>query len=60
MAFDKSYPNRKDIRKPYRKSRRFDRTRRNHGSCPYCANNRAHNDRRREVASDSGREDGFD
>jgi hypothetical protein len=40
---------------------RFDRTCRNHGSCPYCANNRAHNDRRRELAaSGSEREDGFD
>jgi hypothetical protein len=51
MAFDKRYPNRKDIRAPYRKSKRFDRTCRNHGSCPYCENNRLHNDRRRELAA---------
>jgi hypothetical protein len=41
MAFDKRYPNRKDNRLPYRKSKRFDRTCRNHGTCSYCANNRA-------------------
>ena len=58
MAFDKSYPNRKDIRKPHRKSKRFDRTCRNRGSCGYCQGNREHNDRRRELAaSDSEGED---
>ena len=59
VAFDKHYPNRKDIRKPYRKSKRFDRSCRNHGSCGYSQNNRELNDRRRELAaSDSEREDG--
>ena len=40
MNFDKNYPNRKDKIKPYRKSKAFDRTCRNHNSCSYCKNNR--------------------
>ena len=40
MGFDNKYPNRKDWRKPYRKSGRFDRTCRPGGTCPYCRDNR--------------------
>ncbi len=40
MSFDKDYPNRKDHRKPYRDSRRFDGTCRNNKDCPYCKGNR--------------------
>lgn len=40
MSFDKVYPNRKDQRKPYKKSKVFDRTCRNHGSCPWCESGR--------------------
>jgi len=36
MSFDKDYPNRKDKRSPYYDSRNFDRTCRNHGTCPSC------------------------
>ena len=36
MSFDKDYPNRKDIRNPYYKNGKFDKTCRNHGSCPWC------------------------
>lgn len=42
MSFDTSYPNRKDWRRPYHQSKRFDRTCRNHGSCPWCRANRLH------------------
>lgn len=48
MAFDIHYPNRKDRRKPYRKSKAFDRSCRNHGDCPYCEGNRLHGSKRRE------------
>ena len=34
-------------RKPYTKSKRFDRTCRNHGSCPYCMSNRTFSDRKK-------------
>jgi hypothetical protein len=57
MAFDKTYPNRKDWRKPYRKSGRFDATCRPGGSCPYCRDNRQHADKvRKLMALESERE----
>jgi hypothetical protein len=40
MSLDKSIRHRKEHRKPYRGSKRFDSTCRNHGSCPYCAEGR--------------------
>lgn len=41
MSFDnKDYPNRKDRRKSYRGSKSFDRSCRNHKSCPYCEGTR--------------------
>ena len=43
MSFDNDYPNRKDWRKPYSGSKVFDAYCRNHGRCPYCANNRCYN-----------------
>jgi hypothetical protein len=42
MSFDSDHPGRKDHRKPYRKSKRWDRSCRNHGSCGYCRGNREH------------------
>lgn len=39
---DKAIASGKEKRAPYRKSKRFDRTCRNHGACPYCAGNRKH------------------
>ena len=48
MSLDKSIKHGKEKRKEYRGSKRFDRTCRNHGSCPYCANGRKHKNRRRE------------
>ena len=56
MSFDKDYPNRKDKRKPYRNSKRFDRTCRNHGSCLWCERNRTLNAKRRELAAEQAKE----
>lgn len=54
MSFDKHYPNRKDHRRPYRRgSKRFDRTCRNHGSCPYCERGRLHKHKRQEKGYDA-------
>jgi len=53
MSFDKHYPNRKDWRKPYRGSKRFDRTCRNHGSCSYCEANRTFNRKRQTESLDA-------
>ena len=52
MAFDNQYPNRKDQRKPYRRSKAFDRSCRSHGSCSYCERNRLFSSRRREPLLD--------
>lgn len=52
MSFENFYPNRKDQRKPYRKSKAFDRTCRNHGSCPYCESGRKHRERRQTPPMD--------
>lgn len=38
--FDTNYPNRKDKRRPYRGSKTFDRSCRNHGSCDWCKGQR--------------------
>jgi hypothetical protein len=39
-------------KKPYRKSRRFDKGCRCHGSCPYCRDNRLYSDNKRRSAAD--------
>jgi len=39
MSFDTIYPNRKDWRKPHRRSKRFDRTCRNTGAAATAATN---------------------
>jgi len=41
------------IKKPYRHSRAFDTTCRNHGSCPYCERGRLHNANRTEAESEA-------
>lgn len=57
MSFDTDYPNRKDRRKPFRRSASFDRSCRNHGDCDYCQGNRTHrNLRRAPVLTDEERE----
>lgn len=48
MSFDNNYPNRKDHRKPYRKSKAYDRSCRNHGSCPWCLGNRQYSNKKRQ------------
>jgi len=40
MSLDKAVKHKKEKRKPYYKSKRFDKTCRNHGSCGYCKDNR--------------------
>ncbi len=42
MSLDKAIKSGAERRAPYFGSGRFDRTCRNHGKCPYCANNRKH------------------
>ena len=40
MSLDKAIEFGKEKRKQFRKSKRFDRTCRNHGKCPWCEGNR--------------------
>lgn len=51
MSLDKSIKSGKEKRKEYRKSKRFDSSCRNHGSCKYCRDNRLHNDKKREMCA---------
>jgi len=53
MGFDKSYPNRKDWRKPYQKgsAQACSGSCRPGGSCPYCKDNRMHSTKKRELSA---------
>lgn len=42
MSLDKAIEHGKEKRKPYRGSKAFDYTCRNHGGCPWCEENRKH------------------
>lgn len=42
MSLDKSIDHGKEHRKPYRGSKAFDPSCRNHGGCPWCEENRKH------------------
>lgn len=46
---DKAIKYGKEHRKPYQRSKAFDRSCRNHGNCGYCRNNRTFNNSRREL-----------
>lgn len=50
MSLDMSIEHRKEKRKPYHGSKRFDRTCRNHGSCDYCKGNRLYSSKKRRDA----------
>ena len=49
MSLDKSIKSGKEHRKEYRKSKRFDKTCRNHDGCPYCEANRKHSTKVRKM-----------
>lgn len=59
MSFDAEYPNRKDRRKPYRTTGRFDRSCRPGGDCPWCEGNRLHADAKRRLSADEQLADVF-
>lgn len=50
---DKAIEHGKEHRKPYRKSKLFDRSCRNHGSCPYCESNRTAKESAKKQAADA-------
>jgi hypothetical protein len=57
MGLEQGINHGKERRKPYRKSKRFDRTCRNHGACPWCHDNRSIARRRQEEAAKAKEED---
>lgn len=48
MGLEKAIEHHKERRRPYRGSKSFDYSCRNHGGCPICEGNRLHHDRREE------------
>lgn len=50
MSLDKAIAHGKEKRKPYRGSKRFDGSCRNHGGCPACEASRIRKVKRREPA----------
>ena len=52
MSHNKAIRHGKERRRPYRGSRRFDHSCRNHGGCGYCRGNRLYAAVRRVVAAD--------
>ena len=48
MSLDKAISHGKEKLKPYRGAKAVDRTCRNHGSCPWCRQNRLHKFRGKE------------
>ena len=53
MSMDKAIAHGKEKQKPYRFSKAIDKTCRNHGSCPWCRQNRLHKFRDRNVEEDT-------
>jgi hypothetical protein len=51
MGLEKAILHNKEHRKPYKDSRRFDRSCRNHGDCGYCFDNRTFFHKKREAFS---------
>jgi len=51
MSLNKAILYGKEKRQQYRKSKRFDRTCRNHGSCNYCRSNRTHKYKKKLVST---------
>lgn len=48
MGLDKAIEHKKEYRKPYRGSKAFDCSCRNHGSCDWCKESRAYKNLKRE------------
>ena len=57
MSLEKSIKHKKEHRKPYYKSAKFDKTCRPGGSCPYCKNNRGHKHKKQKLIFDKNLEE---
>ena len=54
MSLDKAIEHGKEKRKPYRGSKSFDYTCRNHGGCDWCRENRQHKFRDKKLNEEDG------
>lgn len=54
MSLDKAIEHGKEKRKPYRGSKSFDHTCRNHGGCDWCRENRQHKFRDKKPIEEEG------
>lgn len=52
MSLDKAVQHKKEHRQPYRKSKSFDASCRNHGRCSWCEHNRRYHDIKAELSAD--------
>ena len=57
---DKAIEHGHERRRPYRKSKAFDRACRNHGSCPWCRDDRLHSGAVREAKAKNQERDLYD
>lgn len=55
---DKAIAAGKERRKTYRRSKAFDRSCRNHGSCGYCQSNRMHSTKKRSLSANEQEAEG--
>ena len=65
MSFNKAIEHNKEKREPYRKSKAFDSSCRNHGQCSYCVDNRTYSYRKsldaaKDKLEDYNDEDNYD
>ena len=52
MSLEKAIEHGKEKRRKYRRSKAFDKTCRNHGSCPYCEGGRLYQRKKAEKAAE--------
>jgi hypothetical protein len=51
MSLEKAIKYNKEKRKPYRDSKAWDSSCRNHGSCSWCENNRLYSEKKRKASA---------
>lgn len=52
MGLEKAIKSGKEKRKPFVRSKSFDRHCRNNGACEWCRGNRTHNDKKRKMRAE--------
>ena len=60
MSLDKAIEHKHEHREQYRGPKAFDKTCRNHGSCPWFEENRKHKNDKRNLAMDDRERDSFE